>query len=285
MATNDTAPTVGDIDLLGTVRWVVERFLAVAVLGFFLFPVVWIVLTSLKTRVDAFAYPPVWLFDPTADAYATLLFEQNFLIHLTSSLVVAIANTLLVLVVSLPAAYSMARYDTGGRDLLMYVLSMRFLPPIVIIPPLFIELNVLGLVGKRLSLILLYCLVNIPFAVWLLRAAFQNIPESFFDASRMDGASEFEMFYYIGLPMIKPAIITTIIISFIFAWNEFIFALVFTSGASATAPVKLSQLVTGREVFWNQIMAGATVLMIPLLLLSYAGQRYIIRGMTFGAAE
>jgi ABC-type glycerol-3-phosphate transport system permease component len=101
----------------------------------------------------------------------------------------------------------------------------------------------------------------------------------------MDGASEFENFYYVALPLVKPAIITVVIISFIFSWNEFIFALIFTSGASATAPVNISQLVTGREVFWNQIMAGATILLIPLVVLSYAGQRYIIRGMTFGAAE
>lgn len=215
----------------------------------------------------------------------TLLLERDFIVNVGSSLFVAILNTLLVLAVSLPAAYSMARHDTGGRDLLMYVLSMRFLPPIVIIPPLFIELDAFGLVGTRFSLVLLYSLINIPFAVWLLRAAFKNIPDSFFDAGRMDGASEFENFYYVALPLVKPAIITVVIISFIFSWNEFIFALIFTSGASATAPVKISQLITGREVFWNQIMAGATILLIPLVVLSYAGQRYIIRGMTFGAAE
>ena len=284
MATSDRL-SFGEVDAAETAYWALERLAALAVLLFFLFPVAWIVLTSVKTRVDAFAYPPVWLFQPTADAYATLLLERDFLLNVGSSLFVASLNTLLVLAVSLPAAYSMARYDTGGRDLLMYVLSMRFLPPIVIIPPMFIELNVLGLVGTRYALVLLYTLLNIPFAVWLLRAAFQNIPDSFVDASRMDGASEFEIFYYIALPMVKPAIISVVIISFIFSWNEFIFALVFTSGASATAPVKLSQLITGREVFWNQIMAGATILMIPLVLLSYVGQRYIIRGMTFGATE
>lgn len=266
-------------------KWVIERIIAILVLAFFLFPVFWIVLTSIKTRVDAFAYPPVWLFEPTLQAYAQLIIERGFMVNLTSSMFVAIANSVLVLLISLPAAYSMARYGTGGDDLLMYILSMRFLPPIVIIPPIFVEFNMIGLVGTRTSLVILYFLLNIPFAVWLLRAAFQNIPDSFIDASRMDGASEFEIFYYIAVPMVKPAMVTVLIMSFIFAWNEFMFALVFTSGASATAPVKLSQLITGREVFWNQIMAGATILMIPLMLLGYAGQRYIIQGMTFGAAE
>jgi ABC-type glycerol-3-phosphate transport system permease component len=101
----------------------------------------------------------------------------------------------------------------------------------------------------------------------------------------MDGATEFEVFYYVGVPMVKPAMITVLLISFIFAWNEFIFAIIFTAGDSATAPVALSKLITGREVFWNQIMAGATILILPLLLLGYVGQRYIIRGMTFGTAE
>lgn len=284
MATTDRV-AVDEFDAAEVAYWVLERVVAIALLLFFLFPVVWIILTSIKTRVDAFASPPVWLFVPTLDAYASLLIERDFLINVWSSIFVASLNTLLVLAVSLPAAYSMARYDTGGRDLLMYILSMRFLPPIVIIPPMFVELNAVGLVGTRYSLVLLYTLVNIPFAVWLLRAAFQNVPDSFVDAARMDGASEFEIFYYVALPMVKPAIISVVIISFIFAWNEFIFALVFTSGASATAPVKLSQLITGREVFWNQIMAGATILMLPLVLLSYVGQRYIIRGMTFGATN
>lgn len=282
----ETRPfTDRNVDAAAVVRWVVVRAVALVILTFFLFPVVWIVLTSLKTRAEAFASPPLWLFWPNVDAYVTLLLERDFVVNVGSSVFVAVLNTLLVLAVSLPAAYSMARYDTGGRDLLMYVLSMRFLPPIVIIPPLFIELDVLGLVGTRFSLVLLYSLINIPFAVWLLRAAFANIPDSFFDAGRMDGASEFEAFYYIALPLVKPALITVVIISFIFSWNEFIFALIFTSGSSATAPVKISQLITGREVFWNQIMAGATILLVPLVVLSYAGQRYIIRGMTFGAAE
>ena len=283
MATADQ--TAEEFDAIGTAKWVLERVVATAVLAFFLLPILWIVLTAIKTRVDAYAYPPLWIFEPTLDAFSTLLLERGFMVNLGSSLFVAILNSVVVLLVSLPAAYSMARFDTGGRDLLMYVLSMRFLPPIVIIPPMFIEMNMLGLVGSRFSLVLLYLLLNIPFAIWLLRAAFRNIPDSFIDASRMDGASEFEIFYYIAIPMVKPAMVTVLIISFIFAWNEFIFALVFTSGASATAPVKLSQLVTGREVFWNQIMAGATILMVPLILLSYVGQRYIIRGMTFGAAE
>jgi ABC-type glycerol-3-phosphate transport system permease component len=266
-------------------KWLIVRFVALAVFAFFLFPVVWVLLTSIKTRVVAFAFPPLWLFEPTLDAYVQLLFERDFILNVYSSVFVALINSVLVLALSLPAAWSMARFDTGGRDLLMYVLSIRFLPPIVIIPPMFIEMNVFGLVGTRYALIILYLLINIPFAVWLLRASFQNVPDSFVDAAKMDGATEFEVFYYIGIPMVKPAMITVLLISFIFAWNEFIFAIIFTAGESATAPVALSKLITGREVFWNQIMAGATILILPLLLLGYIGQRYIIRGMTFGAAE
>lgn len=273
------------LDPLAIGKWLVIRLVALAVFAFFTFPILWVLLTSIKTRVDAFASPPVWLFAPTLEAYVQLLFERDFLINVWSSLFVAVVNSVLVLILSLPAAWSMARFDTGGRDLLMYVLSIRFLPPIVIIPPMFVEMNAIGLVGTRYSLILLYLLINIPFAVWLLRAAFRNIPESFVDAAKMDGATEFEVFYYVGIPMVKPAMITVLLISFIFAWNEFIFAIIFTAGESATAPVALSKLITGREVFWNQIMAGATILILPLLLMGYVGQRYIIRGMTFGAAE
>jgi ABC-type glycerol-3-phosphate transport system permease component len=274
-----------EFEPLAVAKWLLIRIVALVVLAFFIFPLLWVLLTSIKTRVDAFASPPVWLFKPTFDAYVQLLLERDFLINVWSSVFVAVLNSVLVLAVSLPAAWSMARFDTGGRDLLMYILSIRFLPPIVIIPPMFIEMNVLSLVGTRYALIILYLLINIPFAVWLLRAAFQNVPESFIDAAKMDGATEFEIFYYVGLPMVKPAMITVLLISFIFSWNEFIFAIIFTAGDSATAPVALSKLITGREVFWNQIMAGATILILPLLLMGYIGQRYIIRGMTFGAAD
>jgi multiple sugar transport system permease protein len=267
------------------VRWGVERAVLLLLVAFFTFPILWMLLTSLKTRVQAFAYPPVWVFTPTFDAYVQVLLQEDLLLHIVNSFVVAVGNTVLVLAVSAPAAYSMARYDTGGENALMYVLSIRFLPPIVVIPALFVEMKFLGLVNTRLVLVLLYSLFNIPFAVWLLRAAFQKLPQDLIDATRMDGASEFEIFYYVALPMIKPVLFAAAIISFIFSWNEFLFALVFTTGGVTTAPVEITGLVTGREVFWNQIMAGGVLMSIPLAVLAYTSQQYIIRGLTFGATE
>jgi multiple sugar transport system permease protein len=267
------------------VRWGIERAVLLLLVAFFTFPILWMLLTSLKTRVQAFAYPPVWVFTPTFDAYVQVLLQEDLLLHIVNSFVVAVGNTALVLAVSAPAAYSMARYDTGGENALMYVLSIRFLPPIVVIPALFVEMKFLGLVNTRLVLVLLYSLFNIPFAVWLLRAAFQKLPQDLIDATRMDGASEFEIFYYVALPMIKPVLFAAAIISFIFSWNEFLFALVFTTGGVTTAPVEITGLVTGREVFWNQIMAGGVLMSIPLAVLAYTSQQYIIRGLTFGATE
>lgn len=262
-----------------------ERTLAVLVFLFFVFPLVWIVMTSFKTRAAALSPNPVWLFTPTLDAYQALLFEKEWLEHVVNSLFISIVNTLLVLVISLPAGYSMGRYDTGGEHALMYVLSLRFLPPIVVIPALFVQFDFLNLIGTPWALILLYCIFNIPFAVWLFRAAIQEIPEDFFDAAEMGGASEFETLLYVAVPMIRPVIYAVMLISFIFAWNEFLFALVFTSGSAATAPVPLGALVTGREVFWNQVMAGATVLLLPVTLLTYFSNQYIVKGLTFGTVE
>lgn len=263
----------------------IERMLAILVFLFFVFPIFWIVMTSFKTRAAALSPEPVWLFVPTLDAYQALLFEKEWLEHVFNSLFVSITNTLLVLVISLPAGYSMGRYDTGGEHALMYVLSLRFLPPIVVIPALFVQFDLLNLIGTPWALVLLYCIFNIPFAVWLFRAAIKEIPEDFFDAAEVDGASEFEMLLYVAVPMIRPVVYSVMLISFIFAWNEFLFALVFTSGSAATATVPLGALVTGREVFWNQVMAGATVLLIPVTLLTYFSNQYIVKGLTFGSVE
>ena len=272
-------------DVAATFGLLVERILAVGVFLFFFFPIAWIVLTSFKTRADALSSTPVWLFRPTLDAYQALLFEKAWLGNVLNSIFVSLVNTLLVLVVSLPAGYSMGRYDTGGEHALMYVLSLRFLPPIVVIPALFVQFDALDLVGSLWSLVLLYCIFNIPFAVWLFRAAIQEIPEDFFDAAKMDGASELEILLYVTVPMIRPVIYSVALISFIFAWNEFLFALIFTSGTGTTAPVPLGALVTGREVFWNQVMAGATILLIPVALLTYFSNQYIVQGLTFGSVD
>lgn len=272
-------------NIYSVVSSVIEAALMTAVFIFFVFPIVWIVLTSFKTRADALSAVPVWIFTPTLDAYQALLFNKGWLENVVNSLFVSIINTVLVLIISLPAGYSMGRYDTGGEHALMYVLSLRFLPPIVVIPALFVQFDFLNLIGTRWSLVLLYCIFNIPFAVWLFRAAIKEIPEDFFDAAEMDGASEFEMLLYIAIPMIRPVIFSVALISFIFAWNEFLFALVFTSGSAATAPVPLGALITGREVFWNQVMAGATVLLLPVTLLTYFSNQYIVKGLTFGTVE
>jgi len=273
------------IDVVAAISLLLERLLMVAVFLFFVFPLVWIVLTSFKTRAAALSPTPIWFFRPTLDAYQALLLEKAWLGNVLNSLFVSMTNTLLVLVISLPAGYSMGRYDAGGENALMYVLSLRFLPPIVVIPALFVQFDFLNLVGSLWSLVLLYCIFNIPFAVWLFRAAIQEIPENFFDAAKMDGASDIEMLLYVAVPMIRPVIYSVALISFLFAWNEFLFALIFTSGAGTTAPVPLEALVTGREVFWNQVMAGATVLLIPVTLLTYFSNQYIVKGLTFGTVE
>lgn len=275
----------GEFAATKLLAWFAERLFLVFLLAFFVFPIVWVFLTSIKTRGAMQTFPPVWIFQPTLDAYVQLFTRSEFTINVLNSALIAGANTLFVLVISAPAAYSMARYETGGEPLLMYILALRFLPIMAIIPPLYIQMTFLGLVNTRIVLVLLHSIVNLPFAVWILRVGFQEIPEALFDASVMDGASELEIFYYVALPMTKPIVFAAGLITFIFSWNEFLFALVFTTGATTTAPVKVSALITGRQIFWNQIMAGAVILIVPLMALVYVGHEYIVSGITFGAGE
>jgi len=254
-------------------------------LFFFIFPIFWVISTSLKTRVQTFSIPPVWIFKPTLQSYKTIFSEILFSHYLINSTIIAILNTILVVFIGSLAAYSIARFKTGGTNLSFWILSIRMVPPIVVTVPLFIAFDKLRMIDNHLTLILLYTTFNLPLAIWMMRAFFMEIPEELEESAMIDGCSRMQALWKIIFPLARPGIAATAILCFIFAWNEFLFALIFTRIVAKTAPLALTSLMTEREIYWGRICAGATIVILPVIIFSLIVQKHIVRGLTFGAMK
>jgi len=249
-------------------------------------PYVWLVLTSFKDRVDAFAIPPKILFTPTLDNYVTAFGQKGFTQNLVNSAIVATLSTVLALVVGVPAAYSLARFKVrGNRIVMMALLAARLLPAIVLAVPLFILFSGAGLIDTYWALVLAYLTFNLPFTVWMMRGFFLAIPVEIDEAAIMDGCSFVGAFFRVVLPLTLGGLAATAIFCVINSWNEFLFALILTGRHTATLPVAIPGLLTPYGTYWGQIAAVGTVTTIPVLLFAFAVQRYLVRGMTGGAIQ
>lgn len=252
---------------------------------FFLFPFYWIIATSLKTQVDAFAMPPKWLFDPTLANYVKVLLDTDFLRQTANSLIASTANAIITLALALPAAFSMSRYGTGGRDLLFWFLSIRMIPPIVGAIPLFVLAAQLRLIDTYVILPVLYIILNMPFAVWMLKSFIDEIPREIDESAMLDGCGNLAVIRRMIVPLIKPGLVATAVFCFILAWNEFLLANIFTRRVAVTLPVGISKFITDKQILWGYITAAATLATLPPVVLLWFFQRNLLRGLTFGATR
>jgi multiple sugar transport system permease protein len=254
-------------------------------LMFFLFPVYWMVATSLKSQVDAFAMPPKWFPPPTLENYRQVLFETDFLRQARNSLITAASNVAIVLALALPAAYAMSRYGTGGKNLLLWFLSARMVPPIVGAIPLFVLAAQLKLVDTLVILPLLYVTMNLPFAIWMLKSFIDEIPRELDESATLDGCTLFEVLRHIILPLLAPGLVATGVFCFILAWNEFLLANIFTRRDAVTLPVGISRFITEKQILWGYITAAATLASLPPIAFLFLFQRKLVRGLTAGAVK
>lgn len=258
---------------------------AVITLVFFA-PIYWMVMTAFKTGNEAFATEPALIAWPSLDSFR-LVFERNsFALALATSLSVSIVSTALCLMLGAGIAYPLARLRIRGqKHIAFWILSLRIIPPIVVIIPLFLLLRSVALTGSAWSLVVMYTYMNLPLTVWLLRGFFADLPKEIEEASFVDGAGRLRSFATITLPLAVPGIVATGLLCFIFAWNEFLFANILTGAATRTAPVALTEYVTPVSVEWNKIMAAGTLVVLPVWLAALSVQRYLVRGLTLGAVK
>jgi ABC-type glycerol-3-phosphate transport system permease component len=267
---------------LSLVRAVVAAFVTLLFMG----PILWMVSTAFKVGNQAFSSTPTFFFTPTLDNFREVFTKNAFGSALTTSLFTATTSTILALVLGAGIAYPLARGRVRGQQhLAFWILSLRIIPPIVVIIPLFLMLRTVGLTGSVWSLVVVYTYMNLPLTVWLLRGFFADLPVEIEEASFVDGASRLRSFFGVTVPLAAPGIVATALLAFIFAWNEFLFANILTGADTRTAPVGLTAYVTPTNVEWSHIMAAGTLVVLPVWIGALAAQRYLVRGLTMGAVK
>lgn len=270
---------------------VLLRALAWGAVAVTLFPVGWIVLTSIKPAEISQALPPIWQFTPTLRNYADVLTGNTYTSQvfgglLLHSAVITVSATLLALLTGVPAGYSLARLKFPGRRFTaMWVLSTIMFPPAVSVIPIFIIASRLGLMDTLPVLVVPYAAFGLPMVIWMVRSYVRQIPYEIEEAAMVDGASQGALLRRIVLPLLMPGIAAAALLTAMLAWNEFLFALTLTRSVVKTAPVGISEFTSMYGTQWGDLTAAATVTVAPILVLTLILRRRLVEGLTFGAVK
>jgi sorbitol/mannitol transport system permease protein len=258
------------------------------------FPVLDIFVTGFKAEQDALKLPPTILpigeflplgFNPTTANYAEVL-DRGFPPFFEHSMIAVIVSSALVMLLAFPCAYSLVwQRHAKSRDILFFFLSTKFLPAVGVIVPIFVIARDLHLIDNIIALVIMYTAMNLPIAVWMLRSFFDEIPKDVLDASRVDGANVRTEMFGIALPMILPGLIATLFICVIFAWNEFFLAVSLMATQGATVPMFMISFVTSEGLFWAKLAAAGTMAMLPVVIVGWAAQKQLVRGLSLGAVK
>jgi multiple sugar transport system permease protein len=258
-----------------------------AALFFFLGPFFWILTTSLKGNEDFFAYPPVWIPTPPSLAhYAALFTRSSGARYFMNSMVISSLSMLTALAVSLPTAYSIARWRFGGGFLSVLLLVLRMLPAIALIIPIYIMYKMFGLTNSYLGLVIIYTVVYIPFAVWLLVGFIRDFPIDIEDAAMIDGCSRLRAVVQVMVPIIAPGMAVVALFAFIATWNEFLFAIVLTGIETKTMMVLVTSFTTGgTDAFYGEASASVVLGVLPAFAIAFILQRYLVKGLALGGTK
>ena len=263
--------------------------LVAAVLMMFVwaFPVVWGLLTSLKTERDVLAYPPSVVFEPTLGNYADILFgATSILPNLVSSVIVSGLTTAVTMLFAIPAAYALSRLELPfRRGAGFYVLATQMLPPVGLVIPYFLILRGIGWTDTYQGLVLVYLTFALPFAIWLLVSYFEEIPREMEEAALLDRAGRLRALWYVILPQAKGGIAVTVIFVFLNSWNEFLFAVVLGGNTVRTVTVAMFNFISLEQTQWARLAAAAMAGMAPVIVLGLIAQRHIVKGLTVGAVK
>jgi multiple sugar transport system permease protein len=278
----------------GRGRSLVEVVLLTLFAVVMLFPVLWILETSIKENRDVYAVPAKFFnFDVTLDHYKDVFVARggsgpsDLSVSLLNSVIVAGVSTLLATVLGVPAAWAYSRFTLKAKkDQLFFILSTRFMPPVVVVIPIFLMYRTLGLIDTKLGLILIYTAFNVPFTIWMMKGFVDEVPAEYEDAAMLDGYTRFQAFWRFTLPLLIPGIAATAVFALIFSWNEFVFAIFLTSSQDVrTAPPAIAGLIGGTTVDWGLVAASATIFAVPVLVFAYLVRKHLVAGVTLGAVR
>jgi multiple sugar transport system permease protein len=250
-----------------------------------LFPVLWMVSMAFKPQNVMFSIPTVWFFWPTLGHF-TYVLEQGFIRNIGTSLIVSCISTVLVVIVGTPAAYAFARFRIWRKnDLFLFILATRMAPPVAMVIPFYLIYAKVGILGSYTGLILAYLTFNLSFYVWVLRSFCRETPIELEEAAMADGYSRWQVLVKIVLPLLRPGIIATSVLCFIFTWNEFIYAFMLGGKKVETIPTVIPHLITAQGVRWGELSIVGMVALLPVLVVVFLLQRHIVRGLTMGAVK
>ncbi|MDW6025857.1 carbohydrate ABC transporter permease [Mesorhizobium sp. BAC0120] len=251
------------------------------------FPILWTFLTSFKTEGDAIASPPYFLFfNWTFENYVEVQQRSDYFSHFINSVVISVGSTLIALLIAVPAAWSMAFSPTKRtKDVLMWMLSTKMLPPVGVLVPMYLIFRNSGLLDTRIGLTGVLTLINLPIIVWMLYTYFREIPGEILEAARMDGASLLKEVIYVLTPMAVPGIASTMLLNIILAWNEAFWTLNLTASKAAPLTAFIASYSSPEGLFWAKLSAASTLAIAPILIMGWFSQRQLVRGLTFGAVK
>ena len=250
------------------------------------FPILWMAITAFKTEIDAFSMPPVFIFEPTLSSLNDVFSRGSYSKFVTNSIIAAVGSTVLCLLFAVPAAYQMSFYPSKRTNsTLLWMISTKMMPAVGVIMPIYLIFQWLGLLDRIMGLVLIFFLMNLPLAVWMLYTYFKEIPHEMLEAARVDGAGIFEELRFILLPASIPGIASTALLCVILCWNESFWSLQLTATDAAPLTVFIASFKAAEGMFWAK-MSGASMLAIgPIVVLGWLMQRHLVRGLTFGAVK
>ena len=250
-----------------------------------LFPVYWMAMMMLKPSDLMFVRPTEWAFSPTLSHFEYVV-KHGFLGNLGTSLIVSIGSTALVVLIGTPAAYAFARFPLWRRDdLFLFILATRMAPPVALAIPFYLIYAKLDILDTHLGLIVVYLTFNLSFYVWVLCSFCRDLPVELEEAALADGYSRGYVLYKVVLPLLRPGIVATSVLCFIFAWNEFLYAFLLGGRSVKTLPVAIPTLITGQGVLWGELAVVGVIAIVPVFIVVFYLQRHIIRGLTMGAVK
>lgn len=256
----------------------------VAILMFF--PIFWLFLTSFKTELEAIAAPPSLIFTPTLENFTLIEQRTDYFRYALNSVITSFGGTALAMAVAVPAAYAMA-FSPGRytKDILLWMLSTKMLPAVGVLMPIYLISQSLGLLDTQIVLIVIYALINLPIVMWILFTYFREIPKEILEASRMDGASTWAEITQVVLPLSWGGIASTALLSIVLLWNEAFWSINLTSSDAGTLTALVASFSSPEGLFWAKLSAVSTLACAPILVLGWATQKQLVRGLTFGAVK
>ncbi len=267
------------------VRLAVRYLLAIVITIMFVFPVYWLFIISFKTPDEIFAFPPVWYPESIQFANYKVLFKDGDAATVGNSLILASVSTFFAMILGTVAAYSLVRFKTGGENLAVWIISQRMMPPVAIVFPVFLLYVWLGWVDSYIGLILLYTAFSLPYVIWMMRGYIEDIPLELEESALVDGHTRWEVLWKVVLPMARSGLFATAVFTFVFSWNDFLFALVLTRTEVTTYTVQVTHYFGGQSNFWAKIAAMSVLGTIPIFIAVATMQRFLVRGISMGAVK